>query len=221
METNQEVEEWSKAGIVARVKIVPDHQLENLRELSDDSLRLFRISLVVLSIYGSVFGFLFNSGSQAILNVLKHPAVVASLLSFLMALGGFMTAYHFSRRYCTNGIKVTDYLELIDEFPDSSPKELERDKLVYEHYWKGSINYNTAVKQIQYIIYVGGFSLYVAVIYAPMGLLSFYINFPSWFISIVVGGPIAILGIFIKLVDIFGKSGGVILKPNEKTEQES
>lgn len=216
----KEDDQWSEVGVLTKKRIIPDHQLENFEALSDDSLRLFRISLVVLSVYGSVFGFIFNSGSEAIVNVLTHPAVALSMIFFLVALGGFMIAYRFARLYSTNAIKATDYIELHDDVTSDPEQEIEKRDLIYEHYWKGTLDYNSPTRDIQRIIYISGYSLYTAVIYGPMGFLSFYITFPPWLISVVIGGPMIVPLIFAKLAGIFGVSGGIVVKPEENLEKE-
>lgn len=186
--------------VMAKIEIIPDHQLRNFEQLSEDSLRLFRISLVVLSIYGPVFGFLLQSGRYAVFKVLMDPVIIVSLFFFSIALGGFLVVYRTARSYCTNSLKSSEYLEWIEECPPVSEKNSNKGELIYEYYWKRATNYVDIARRLQTIVSIGKFSIFAAVIYAPLGLLSFYIPLPKWALSIVL---IAVMSIPLILGRIF------------------
>ena len=190
MDEISESEEWVVAGISIPLKVIPDYQLETFKQLSEDSMKLFRISIIILSIYASVFGFLFQSENIAVGSVLLHPAVLFSLVLFPIALGSSMGAYLVSRHHCINSIKTTDYLELSDGLGADSA--LEEKSLLYEKYWKNSANYNNKLAMAQNLIYIGGLSIYFAVLYASIGLIEFYISLPALTITILMLGPLLV-----------------------------
>lgn len=131
-----------------------------------------------------------------------------------------MIAYRYARFYCINGIKATDYIDLTDEFPSDPEHNVEKWDIIFEFYMKNTLDYDESTIDIQRIIYISGYCLYVAVIYAPIGILSFYISFPKWFVFVIVAAPMILPLAFAKLAGVFGKSGGVIVKPKESAEKE-
>lgn len=201
-----------RQGILTNRKVIPDHQLDDFHQLADDALRLFRITLVVIGIYASLFAVLLQIGSDAIIATVRNPIIALGSLCLLLAIGGSFASYQWARIYTTNAIKSREYIGLSEQYKPTDDSELGEDGMVYKYYWKRAAELGSRLRIAHYMIAFSTFSVYVGVIYTPMGLLSFYVSFPDWTTTVALYGPLMVVGFIALLKEFTNSYEGIVYK---------
>lgn len=205
-------------GVITKRKVIPDHQLADFHRLSDDAIHLFRITLVVIGIYASLFAVLMQIGSEAIVAAVRNSIIALGSMSLLLSLGGSFASYLWARGSTTNVIKSSEYIHLSSKYKAVDDSELDEEGMVYKYYWKKAAETGSSLRVTRYMVAISSFFVYVGVIYTPMGLLSFYIRFPGWATTIALYGPLVVIAVLAFVKEIFNGYEGVVHREIDEEE---
>jgi uncharacterized protein with PQ loop repeat len=212
--------QWVEAGVKISLMIIPDHQLESFRSISQDSLKLFRISLVVFSIYATIFGLLLNAGGEITYAIVQDPLVLIGIITFLLSLGGSIAVYRICQHYWVNSMSSTEYLDLAEDMPSSRDRGLNADKMTYEYYWRNCAKYSSTLKKMHTTAYLSIFFLYNAVVFLSVAIIRVFVELPGWSLVGAIVVPFLTPLLIAKLVGWFWKVDSPVFVPEEELQIE-